>query len=379
MTYSRRGFVRSLGAGTAASLLAPSLGGRGLEALAMGGAETRVAPGAGVIRLDSNENPDGPAPVALEAIRAALGESHRYPDDAVVALQAAIATLHGTDPYHVRLGCGSTDILRAAVTTFTSPTRALVTAAPSFETPAQTAETLGVPVRAVRVTADLTLDLDAMAAAARGAGMVYLCNPNNPTATVEGGELVRQFIERVVHDTPDITVLVDEAYHDYVEDPGYSSAVPLALTNPRVVVARTFSKVYGLAGLRVGYAVGRPSTMTTLERHTLDLGVNALGAAAALASLKAKGHVARERARNHQAREYTCRALVAMGVACSASEANFVLVDVQRDPRDFRAACRDRGVLVGRPFPPLETHARITIGTLAEMRQAVAVFKQVLG
>jgi histidinol-phosphate aminotransferase len=265
------------------------------------------------------------------------------------------------------------------VTTFTSPTRALVTAAPSFETPAQTAETLGVPVRAVRVTADLTLDLDAMAAAARGAGMVYLCNPNNPTATVEGGELVRQFIERVVHDTPDITVLVDEAYHDYVEDPGYSSAVPLALTNPRVVVARTFSKVYGLAGLRVGYAVGRPSTMTTLERHTLDLGVNALGAAAALASLKAKGHVARERARNHEAREYTCRALVAMGVACSASEANFVLVDVQRDPRDFRAACRDRGVLVGRPFPPLETHARITIGTLAEMRQAVAVFKQVLG
>jgi histidinol-phosphate aminotransferase len=381
MTLSRRGFVRQFGVGAVGSLVAPGIAGRGLEALVPGRVADRVIelpPKRVLIRLDSNENPNGPGPAPLEAIRAALYDTPRYPDDAVMQLQAAVAELHGTDPYHVRLGCGSTDVLRACVQAFTSPTRALVTGAPSYESPSVEAERVGAPVKAVRVTADLTLDLDGMADAARGAGLVYLCNPNNPTATVQGGQVVRTFIDRVLRETPEITVLVDEAYHEYVDDPGYATMVPLALEHPRVIVARTFSKVYGMAGLRVGYALGRPATMNIIERHILELGVNALGAAAATAALKAKGHVAREQARNRAARDFTRKAFEDLGYACGPSETNFVMVDVKRDPRAFRAACRDRGVMVGRPFPPLETQARITIGTMDEMRRAMPIFKEVL-
>jgi histidinol-phosphate aminotransferase len=379
MTLSRRGFVRQFGVGAVGTMVAPGIAGRGLEALTPGRGAIELAPKPLLIRLDSNENPDGPGSVALQAIRDALGETMRYPDDAVTLLQTAVADLHGTDPYHVRLGCGSTDILRACVQAFTSPTRALVTGAPSYESPSVEAERVGAPVKAVRVTSDLTLDLDGMAAASKGAGLIYLCNPNNPTATVHGGQVVRTFIDRVLRDTPELTVLVDEAYHEYVDDPGYSTMVPLALEHPRVIVTRTFSKVYGMAGLRVGYALGRPATMNTIEKHILDLGINALGAAAATAALKAKNHVAREQARNRAARDYTRKAFADLGYACGPSEANFIMVDVRRDPRAFRAACRDRGVMVGRPFPPLETQARITIGTMDEMRRAMPVFKEVLG
>lgn len=380
MTLSRRGFLGRVGIGAVGTVVAPGIAGRGLEALVGGraGALPLPAPRPGVIRLDSNENPDGPAPVALRAIQDALGDVMRYPDDAVSLLVSAVATAHGTDPYHVRVACGSTDVLRACVHAFTSPSRGLVTGAPSYETPAEEAKLLGAPVRAVRVTPDLTLDLDAMAAAAKGAGLVYLCNPNNPTATVLGGDLVRAFVARVGRGAPDATVLIDEAYHEYVDDPGYTSAASLALENPRVIVARTFSKVYGMAGLRVGYALGRPMTLNVLERHLLELGVNALGAAAALASLGSKTHVSREQARNRAARDYTRKAFGALGFDTTASETNFVMVDIKRDAREFRAACRDKGVLVGRPFPPLDTHARITIGTLEEMRRAMPVFKAVL-
>ena len=140
---------------------------------------------------------------------------------------------------------------------FTSPTRALVTASPSFENCTGFARKLGHPVAEVKVDSAFRLDLDAMATAAKGAGLVFLNNPNNPTATVHGGKTITDFVQRVRAASPDTVILIDEAYHDYVTDPSYESAIPLALRTPNVFVARTFSKAYGMAGMRIGYAIGQ--------------------------------------------------------------------------------------------------------------------------
>jgi histidinol-phosphate aminotransferase len=388
VSVSRRRFVHALGAGSLGALFAPAAAARGLEARHearrdasfgdVDGGSARAAPDP-LVRLDSNENPNGPGRAALDAMAAALAGTHRYAFGATEALRAAIARAHGVQPANVAVGAGSTDVLRGAVHAWTAPVRPLVTAAPSFETAAVTAARLGAPVRAVPVRGtDLRLDLAAMGAAARDAGLVYLCNPNNPTATAHARDAVAEFVGRLRREAPGCAVLVDEAYHEYVDDPRYATAIPLALEDPRVIVARTFSKVHGLAGMRVGYAVGHADAIARLEPHMLEIAVNAVGAAAALASLGAGAHVERERARNREAREFTRRFFVDAGFAPSASEANFVMVDLRRDAKTFREACRARGVAVGRLFPPLLTHARVTVGTLDEMRRATDVFRSVL-
>jgi histidinol-phosphate aminotransferase len=264
---------------------------------------------------------------------------------------------------------------------FTSPTRALVTAAPTFEDPAKHAETIGAPVRAVPVTGTLHLDLAGMSRACAGgptAGLVFLCNPNNPTATLHGASAVRDFVSGVSTRSPDTTVLIDEAYFEYVEDPSYATAIPLALQNPRVVVARTFSKIYGMAGLRVGYAIGQADTIKLMQRHKLSNGINVLAAAAAIATLGDEEHIARERKLNRDARDFTQRFFESLGYKVTPPQTNFLMVDVRRDPKEFQEACRKRDVLVGRPFPPLRTHARVSVGTMNEMQRAADVFRQVL-
>ena len=377
MSVSRRRFVQLLGAGSAASLVAPTIVARGLEARM---AEPRAPDGPknGAIRLDSNENPNGADRAALDAIVAALGVANRYPDDAAMELRKAIAAAQHVDVANVALGCGSTDILRACVQAYTSPTRHLVTAAPTYESPGREAKILGHPVREVAVGGDLRLDLDAMAEAARGAGLVYVCNPNNPTATVHGKAAIDGFVDRVLGHTPDCTILLDEAYHEYVDDPTYATAIPAALGNPRVIVARTFSKVHGLAGVRVGYAVAHREAIAVVDPRTLDIGINVLGAVAARASLGVAGRIARETSLNRAARDYTLRFFTGAGYVPTPSQANFVMVDIKRDAKGFRQACRERGVLIGRAFPPLTTHARVSIGTMDEMQRATAVFRELL-
>ena len=380
VTVSRRTFFRVAGAGAAGSLLMPWISGRGLEALTLGGhveGPTRYrAPGA--IRLNSNENPNGPGAVALAAITGALGEANRYPRDSVVALRAAIATSFGIGTDNVVLGCGSSDILRACVYAFTGPGRALVTSQPSYESPSADAKRVGAEVIEVPVTGDLKLDLDAMAIAARGAGLVYLCNPNNPTSTVHGAAAITRFVAQVMKDSPNTTILIDEAYHEYVDEPTYATALPMAMENPRVVIARTFSKVYGLAGMRVGYALGSARTMASVEPQVLSMGVSQLAAAAAMAALGGRAHIERERVLNREARSFTLRALADCGYPAADSQANFMMTDLRRDAQPFRDACKSGGILVGRPFPPLTNYVRISVGTMDEMRQAMDVFRRVL-
>jgi len=172
--------------------------------------------------------------------------------------------------------------------------------------------------------------------------------------------------------------LIDEAYHEYVTDPSYRSAVPLALDTPNVLVARTFSKAFGMAGMRVGYGIGRAETMKALAKLKMPYNVSVFGVAAAMAALKDTAHMETERARNTAVRDFTVKALEEMGCKSAASQGNFIFTDVGRPAKDFRDACAKQGVIVGRDFPPFEkTHVRISIGTMDEMRKAVAVFRSV--
>lgn len=382
MSVSRRGFVRALGLGGAGALTLPSwVNARGLEAATANPAEAALLEAAernSVIRLMSNENPNGPVPAAIRAMQASFHEGAWYPASMEGRVRDALAKTNGLPADQIMLGSGSGEILRLAVQAFCSPNKHLVTAFPTFETPAGYAQTLGYPVREVPLDQQLRIDLAGMLREVRGAGLVFLCNPNNPTGHVWGKTEVEGFVRAVLAADPEVVVLVDEAYHEFADDPSYASMLPLIASQPRVFVSRTFSKIYGLAGLRVGYAFGQPATLDKMNRLRLSNGVGALAQVAAIASLEDPAQMRREQQLNREARAFTAKWFADAGYTVVPSQTNFILVDVRRDTREFREACLRRGVAVGRPFPPLLTHSRISIGTMDEMRRAVDVFRQVL-
>ncbi len=392
MPVSRRGFLTSLGAGGAGIAALPLIGARGREALyalpplprslpvpsASRRRDRMMAGMAGMIRLDSNENPDGPGPRVLEAMHSTFSESNRYPAQLEQGLVDAIAKSHGVTPENILLGCGSGEILRVAVQALTSADRALVNPVPTFESAANYAKFIGSPVRPVPVDGKLNLDLGAMADASRGAGLVYLCNPNNPTATVHGAGDVASFIEQVGKSSPNTYVLVDEAYHEFVVKPEYKTAVPIALANPHVIVSRTFSKIFGLAGMRVGYAIGQPATLKRLSGWVLDSNVTQLSLAAAITAVSDRDRIVTEQKRNHATRDFTTKFFENAGYTVAKCDANFLMVDIRRDVRAFKTACLKQNVAVGRAFPPLMTQLRVSFGTMDEMQAATKVFKAVL-
>ncbi|MBP1634572.1 MAG: pat [Acidobacteria bacterium] len=379
MPVSRRSFIRVLGAGGAGLASASVVSARGSEAWWAAGSQAPVPGTPDVVRLDSNENPAGPGLRALDAMREGFPESSRYPDREADALSEALAAVHGVPADHVLATCGSGEVLRMVVEAFASPSRALVSALPTFEICTRTATFLNYALQEVPVDASLRLDLGTMAArAADGAGIVFLCNPNNPTGTVHGSGRVADFVRAVVKASPDTVILVDEAYHEYVEDPEYATAIPLALEHPQVLVCRTFSKVHGLAGMRVGYAVGQPGTLKRLAGWRLGNGLNMLGIRAAIAALGDRGHVERGRLANREGREVLRRFFRDRGFRVSESHTNFVFADIRQDSGAFQKACRAQGIAVGRPFPPLTTWTRVTVGTPEEIRRATDVFARVL-
>jgi histidinol-phosphate aminotransferase len=381
MPLSRRAFVAHFPAPAFRAATAPLLAARGREA-ATADPPTPTLANVPDVRIDSNENPNGPCPSAVRALLDEMAYAGRYPFNSRPSEKDLLATLAGlfsAAPEQIVLGAGSGELLRNAVRAFTGPDRAFVTASPSYEQPERLAELIGTPVRRVPVDGRLRLDLAGMADAAVGAGLVFVCNPNNPTATVHPARAIADLVENVKRRSPQTTVLVDEAYHDYVTTPDYATAAPLALAQPGVLVTRTLSKAHGMAGLRVGYALGHGDTIKALGRYRLSFNVNVLGLAAAIASLRDPEAVRLECARNAEARAYTLGVLAQLGCHASESQANFVFAEIKRPAREFREACRTRGILVGRDFPPYEkTHARVSIGTLDEMRRAAGAFRAVL-
>jgi histidinol-phosphate aminotransferase len=379
---TRRAFIQTAGAGVAAYV-----GARGRENALWSAFEPAleaVAPG--MLCLSSNENPRGPGQAVLDGITAAFGPAGARPgryDGTSGPLIDAIAKKQGVKPENIVLGCGSTQILRSCTHLFTARDKALVGTIPTYEECAGYAEMMGHPVRPVPLDADFKIDLGRLADAAKGAGLVFYCNPNNPTATYVGARATREFLATLARDSPDTYVLVDEAYFDYVTDPDHDTHIPVAIDNPHVIVARTFSKAYGLAGLRLGYAVGHPATIKQMAEWDAGSGTSSLNVLAMQAGLAAiqqdASFITAERARNKDVRDFTMTWFADRGMQPADSQANFLFVNIGRPAKAFRDACKAKGVLVARDFPPFEkTHCRISYGTMDEMKTAVAVFGEVL-
>jgi histidinol-phosphate aminotransferase len=388
MPVSRRGFlglVRGDGAFDPAVLAARGLEAHFAEAQAQGQrARPVLPPGVDEIRISSNENPLGPGRRALDAILGKFPEAGRYPfnsSPAEGALVKAIAETYKAKDENVVVGAGSQEILKNAMRAWVSPTRGFVTALPTFENCTGYAKRYGLPLVEVKVDSAMRLDVDAMIAAAStgDTGLVFFNNPNNPTATVHGAKTVADLVERIHRASPSTVILIDEAYHDYVTDPSYESAAPMALSMPNVVVARTFSKAYGMAGMRIGYALGKAETVKALATLKMPYNVSVFGVAAGIAALGDPQHIADERARNTEVRAFTVKALQEMGAKPAESQGNFLFADIGMPARDFRDVCAKQGVMVGRDFPPFEkTHCRISLGTMDEMKKAVDVFRGAL-
>jgi histidinol-phosphate aminotransferase len=363
---SRRGFVQILGAGAAAAAWRPQL------AAALRLTEPPAA-ASGVVRLSANENPYGPSPAAFDAMRRAFDLAWRYPDEAADALVADLAKLHAVPADHLLLGDGSSEILKLAAAAFTRQGTPAVVADPTFEAVARYARAAGAEVMKVPLTADYRHDLDRMLPS--GAGLVYLCNPNNPTASLTPKAEVRAFLARVPAST---AVLVDEAYAHYADSGDYESVIPLVKENASLVVTRTFSKIYGMAGLRCGYAVAQPETIARLREQQAWDNMNIMALAAARAGLADAAHVERSRRLNRETRSWVLSALEALGYRTIPSQTNFLMADLRRDVGPVIAALKQHGVEVGRRFAAMPDCLRVTVGTRPQMEAFLLALRKAM-
>src|SRR6195256_2929097 len=274
MSVSRRGFLQGLGVGRTSHASA-FLAARGHEELVAeaiqqqgrsGGMQRpALPPGVQAIRISSNETPLGPGKAAIDAILGKFPEANRYPFNSTpldADLEILLAKLNTAKRENVVLGVGSQELLKNSARVFMSPTKHLVIPSPTYGDPAGFAQNvLHYTVKSAPVTEKtLKTDLAALLPLVKGAGLVYLCNPNNPTATINSAQEIKDFVAEVKKISPTTAILLDEAYCDYVSDPGFQTAFPLALATPGVLVARTFSKAYGMAGVRIGYVIADAAT-----------------------------------------------------------------------------------------------------------------------
>jgi histidinol-phosphate aminotransferase len=354
LAISRRTFAGTVGAAAGVALLDSPLVRRTVEAAA-----GRRARPIDAVLLNSNENPYGPPPKVLEA--AAHAAPNRYPDGLADEARAAIAKHHGVPPEQVLLGCGSSEILRMADLAFSGSGRRVVAAEPTFEAVLAFAKVLHVDAVKVPLTADFRHDLPRMADACDAStGLVYVCNPNNPTGTIVSGDEMAAFASRVQAGT---TILVDEAYHHFVEDPRYRSSCELIAAHPNVIVARTFSKIYGMAGLRLGYAIGPEPKIKAMAPFASWSNTNSAVLAAALECLADPDLVPRQKKTLNDTRRWLVSELSKQGRRMMPSEANFVMIDVGGDVTPVIEAFRSRKLFVGRKFPSLPNWLRVSIGT----------------
>jgi len=327
--------------------------------------------GAEIAELGSNENPLGPSPLALDAMRAALTETFRYPDPRGLSLKTALSRHLGVGVDRLALGNGSHELLILLAQCFADPAHSIVFSQYGFAVfPIATAASGAIAIRVSALprehpTAPFGHDLDAIASAVRAdTRLVYLANPNNPTGTWFDDAQLARFVERIPRD---VLIVVDEAYCEYVDAPGLTTALKLADRHPNLIVTRTFSKAYALAGLRVGYLIAHPSVVAVVERLRESFNVNNVALAAAEVSLGDTSHVAKARTFNATERAWLSEALAARGYAVLPSQTNFVLVDLARDAAAFEKHLFDRGVIV-RPMGGygLPQTVRISIGSRAE-------------
>lgn len=358
----RRAFVRTgLAAGLAGTAFLPSLT-RTARAIPI----PRSRPGAKVIKLSQNENPLGLSEAARQAVIDALGEANRYPGEYREALVTALAAKHGVEPRQLVLGTGSTEVLQMAVQ-FLGPNATMVVAEPTYEDVPRYAERIGVKVEKVPLKADFSHDLDRMQAVAgriSGPMLVFICNPNNPTGTITPSADVDAWIQSA---PANITFAVDEAYYEYADDARYWTAKKLIATHPNLLVVRTFSKIYAMAGMRLGYALTHPDLAARLARYAAQNNGNQLALVAGKASLGDEAFEKRSVSLNKQGRDILIHCLGDLGLENLPSHTNFMMHRIPGELRAYNDRMREKGFLVGRPFPPMLTYSRVSIGLPEEM------------
>jgi len=329
----------------------------------------------GIVKLASNENPLGPSPAAQEAVLRMVTELHRYPDGAAQDLRGAIASHIGLTPAHIFVGNGSDEIIKMISETFLSPGDEVVAPHPSFGQYAFGAHLMGARVVQVPFGDDFSYDVDAFARAVTPrTKLLYLCTPNNPTGVHLTHSEVDSLLRRL---RDDIIVILDEAYLEYVDAPDPVDSRVWVRAGRPVISLRTFSKMYGLAGLRLGYGVADPALVRFLHQVREPFNANAVAQAAAAAALGDTAYVERVRAANAAGKEQYYRGLEALGAHAVRSQANFVLARVGDGEAVFAALLR-RGVIVRAGFPTLDAFIRISVGTEAENSRCLAALQEVL-
>lgn len=340
----------------------------------------RRAASQGLIELGSNENSYGASPLVRQALLDALHSVHVYPDPLGGDLKRALAAKHGIKTKQIILGNGSHELLMQVAQVFAGPDAGVVASQYGFAVYSIAAKAVGAPfIAAPALSRDHAMprghDLDAIAAGITPqTRLVYLANPNNPTGTWFGADAFVAFMQRV---PADVLVVVDEAYAEFVDAPEYASALSLLATHPNLIVTRTFSKAYALAGLRVAYAVAHAPVIALLERVRESFNVNALGLAAAQAALQDTEHLQWSLARNAEQRAALADALRGRGYAVGPAHTNFLLVEFGADAPRIDAALLARGIVL-RPMAGygLADCLRITVGTASDNRRLLAALDQ---
>jgi histidinol-phosphate aminotransferase len=371
MSVSRRKFAQLLSAGAAAVIVRPPLSfAKPTQSVAR-----PLADSGNIVRLSANENPYGPSSKALQAMTDSFGLTCRYPHEHNNVLIDKLAKLNNVDRHEILLGDGSGEILKLCAETFTGPQQGkLVAADPTFEAILNNASANGAEVVKIPLTGSFAHNLPKMLAAAKR-GLIYVCNPNNPTASITPKDELRGFITKT---PPETMILVDEAYFHFADSPEYESVIPLVKEHPNLIVSRTFSKIYGMAGLRCGYCVAQKETIERMRRNQMWDSVNCMALAAATASLDDPDHVPNGQRLNKEAKQFTTSELDKLGYKQIPSQANFIMFDCKRPVVPIIKAMKERNVHVGRLFPALPNHMRLTIGKKSEMEVFLTAFREVM-
>jgi histidinol-phosphate aminotransferase len=327
-------------------------------------------------RLCYNENPLGPSPASKTAMSEAIDLGHRYPDWYAESLKSDLAGYHGVSTSQIIAGCGATEILRLAALAFADPGSNVVCPYPSYGQFASDANFLGAIERYSSLDENHRVDLDDLAAQIDSdTSAVCITNPNNPTATVLPASDIADFVDAI---PSSVTVIIDEAYHDYVTDTSHRSAIELVQQGKNVVVIRTFSKIFGLAGVRIGYAIGSSSSIASMNVWHLYATVTRISLAAAQAALTDSQHIADTLSLNQQARVYCFNNFDSMGLEYIPSETNFFMVDVGQSASYVSSQLASRDILVrsgwGMPY-----HLRVSTGTMQDMQSFITALQEILG
>lgn len=329
-----------------------------------------------VAKLNHNENPYGPSEAVMEAMNSAWEWANRYgtPDN---GLMDTLVELHGVEPDNILLGAGSSEVLDVVTNTFLLDGKKVLGVEPTYGSVYRQATSIESEAITLPLKPDYTQDIPALIEVAnrRAAeiGFIYLCNPNNPTGVIVPEDEVRQLLDSIPADMP---VVIDEAYHHFIEDPRYATSIPYVHEGRPVIVTRTFSKIAALAGMRLGYGVATTEIIDRMRPHSTGT-QNVLVKFGGAAALRDTATERRVKALNARIRDETSAELRDYGYDVIPSQTNFFMVHVGRDVREVAEDFREYDLIVGRPFPPMTEHLRVSVGTEEQMRRFMVAFKEI--